>query len=259
MIEDVVQDIQYQQCLTNQEILKNKLYLSAQHPEMAGILTGSVEGHYGRVMGEVLYVIQCPAVPVLPHSSDKCYQEIPVFVNGKRRFLKPLTRIIVAVPTLVDCIPTLTVRFKAHEKWWMRTPTILQAQTPRILDPSISNYQMAPKFIFDVGHKGLYTEAELDALQLEMFFPFKRQAQQNHQARVLFSDGSSQGSYLNLLSPADMTSLSKTIGGKISWFFRIFGKWAATIIGVVVVLKIIVWFVETLINYCTLKKSGKSE
>ena len=111
-----------------------------------------------------------------------------------------------------------------------------------------SNYQT---------HKGLYTEAELDALQLEMFFPFKRQAQQNHQARVLFSDGSSQGSYLNLLSPADMTSLSKTIGGKISWFFRIFGKWAATIIGVVVVLKIIVWFVETLINCCTLKKSGK--
>ena len=154
MIEDVVQDIQYQQCLTNQEILKNKLYLSAQHPEMAGILTGSVEGHYGRVMGEVLYVIQCPVVPVLPRSSDKCYQEIPVFVNGKRRFLKPLTRIIVAVPTLVDCIPTLTVRFKAHEKWWMRTPTILQAQTPRILDPSISNYQMAPEFIFDVGHKG---------------------------------------------------------------------------------------------------------
>ena len=66
----LVREIEYQQCRARYDILQNRLQLVLHQPEMAGIVGDGIEGRYGRVMGETLYVMDCPAVPTVPTTSN---------------------------------------------------------------------------------------------------------------------------------------------------------------------------------------------
>ena len=108
MIEATTED---QQCLTKRETQINRVHIAIANPVRDGILLGKVEGHYSRIMGEVIYVISCPPVPAYPRVTDECFQELPVIIDKKEVFLTPITRVVTDLGTPVACTPTLTPRF----------------------------------------------------------------------------------------------------------------------------------------------------
>lgn len=67
-------------------VLENRIALAQVDPDYIEQLLGGVEEIYGRVMGEMLYVIQYTVVPVQPRKTDRCYQQIPVSHNNESYF-----------------------------------------------------------------------------------------------------------------------------------------------------------------------------
>lgn len=183
-------------------------------------------------MGEIVYVFKCTSVPIQPRSSEKCYQELPIIANEKEGFLSPITRILTETGTEIACVSGMSSHFNIQGVWWSRNPRLSKTLPPTELDPNVNNNPIIFQPLFQVGSMGLYTTSELNALHRELMFPIIRRAYTDNVYRVKLGTDSSETSMFDNLSESDITSLTDLIGGRISWFFSMFGHWASIVIGV---------------------------
>lgn len=257
-MENLVHEMMVAQCLQRKEIYENRLRIVQNHPELSGLLTGETQGSFGRIMGEVVNIVKCVPVPVNPRSDRDCWQELPVFYNRKPVFLMPVTRIITSHGTKVECVPALISRFKLQGTWWGRNPGLVRTLNPTELNPNKPSMDVEFRDLFDVGNRGLYSEGELIKLQKEMLFPVVRKAYTDNTFRQMQnSDGSA--SILNLLTEKEFSKLSDNVGRRVSWFFNLFGHYAAILIGMIILIKIIIYLMSVVINCCSIKRQDHQD
>lgn len=58
-LDSLYADAVYRRCLANREILKNRLLLAPVTPNALSTIIEHRLGYVGRVLGEVIYIVQC--------------------------------------------------------------------------------------------------------------------------------------------------------------------------------------------------------
>ncbi|AVM87276.1 putative glycoprotein [Wenling fish chu-like virus] len=253
--ETMYRSLVSRECDLRRRQLQFELTLAESAPDkVAQMMAGP--GVYGRLLGEVFYVIQCTAVGVDLRFDPLCYEEIPVVYRNRSMFVTPVTRLVVPRGREVPCKGLLHPRFKLGQKWYTRTPELQETSPPETLDPNVPmNWQYDP--IVDVSVGGLYSSDQLEALQNEMMFPSMREAVSTAVARVITSTGGSTLEVENMFSDSLVSGLTDQIAGKLSWFFSIFGHYASMILGIWVILKTIKYVIGTCVNCVILRRYRK--
>ncbi|AVM87273.1 putative glycoprotein [Guangdong red-banded snake chuvirus-like virus] len=252
----LIADLNYKDCETRKLSLENRLALATLAPEFIGMLTEG-PGYYGRVLGEVLYIIKCVPVAVQLKYTPKCYQEIPVTYNNDTRFLSPVTHLIIPLGREIPCQAILHPKFMLGSKWYIRNPDLVETPSPKQLNPDVST-DFSYSSLIDVSAGGLYSQEQLRSLQMEMMLPSVREAVNNGLVRRVQHMEGATFDTRSLWTDADLTSLTSTIAGRISWFFAVFGNYASTLIGVYMCWKLVVYLIGVITNCCVLRKTGYS-
>lgn len=88
-----------------------------------------------RIRGEAAQLYRCTPVPARIRSTEDCFQELPVTVNGNPMYLKPRTRMITSKGTKITCDPDTTAMYHLKDKWYILFPEInTAAKTPETLN-----------------------------------------------------------------------------------------------------------------------------
>lgn len=85
-------DAVYRRCLAHREILRKRLLLAPLLPNALSTVIKNNLGYVGRVLGEVIYIIQCiPRIAQIRRTTE-CYNELPITCNNQSYFMAPTTR-----------------------------------------------------------------------------------------------------------------------------------------------------------------------
>lgn len=104
------------------EILKNRLLLAPLAPNAVSTLIKSNLGYVGRILGEVLYVMQCTPKVATIRRTDKCYHELPVEVNNQSKFMAPVTHILQKHAREITCNSITPPLYQIGGDWIGLTP-----------------------------------------------------------------------------------------------------------------------------------------
>lgn len=143
--------------------------------EFAWLYTGR-PGVTAIVRGEVIYVLECPAVTVQFRQTSSCYQEIPVWnEKNETAFLKPRSRILTTFGTELECSPLAPPLCYLQGTWVSFSPTPTQVPPPRVLtaQPGQVWSDTAPPNLITAG---IYSQDTLLKYQQRLMFPISRTA-----------------------------------------------------------------------------------
>nr|UVF58768.1 MAG: M protein [Salarius guttatus piscichuvirus] len=253
-IKSLITNFVAQECGTRRLALENRMILASLAPDKVSLLTDGT-GVYGRVLGEVMYVVKCVPVSVTLRYTPLCFQELPVTYNNRSVFLTPVTRLLVPTGQEVPCKSVLHPQFRINGKWYIRTPDLIPVSPPKSLDP---NYEIIWEYtpLLEVGTGGLYSLEQLRTLQDEMMFPSIREAVSSGMARRVTMSSDGKIDPTRIFSQLDLDKLTNSIAGRISWFFSLFGHYASIVFGVYVFGRLILWVINTVMNCMILRHHG---
>lgn len=169
-------------CRLQHQSLQQLTTLAFMAPEEFAWLYTGKPGVTAIVRGEVVYVMECPAVTVQFRPTTSCYQEIPVWDPlNNTAFLKPRSRILTPYGTELECSPLAPPLFFLQGAWVSFSPNPTHASPPRVLTAQpadLWSYTPPPNLI----SAGIYSQATLLKYQQRLMFPITRQAVVNTMA-----------------------------------------------------------------------------
>lgn len=242
-------DLLHRQCRQKQASLRNLLTLSKIDPEGFAYALTNEPGYSSMMMGEVVYVLKCSTVNVTFRTVPKCYQEIPVTYLDKPAFVTPRNRLITYHANEVICSPLYPVIYNLSKTW-----TIMNQSPSSTLQPTILNPNEPPTWKFNytlhIGTAGLYSQEHLEAYTRQMLFVNERSAINNIIAQTLYNPNTDrQGLHFNnLIDEEKIKQKIETFFSNLLTSFQTFGIWVSTVIGIVTVVKCLIYFIEVLIN-----------
>ncbi|APG78771.1 putative glycoprotein [Sanxia atyid shrimp virus 4] len=246
-------------CENRKLIFENRIALARLNPHEVVKLVEHGEGLFGRVMGEVMFITKCVPILTTHRATSQCYQEFPVVLKDNTTgYLTPITRILTRIGTQTTCSEILSPHFHIGDFWYSRSPSVHQQIPPITLDPNLDENEWNFNMIPGLGHSGLYPEEAMREMQREMMFPASRDAvSSNMMSKVVDEDGNAIA-YHHLFNEDDIDTLTSSISGRISIFFKWFGHWASILVAVIIIIKISIALFDIFINCLMIRKSGLS-
>lgn len=249
-------DVLKRLCRMKREILENRLTMAQFAPDIVAQLVEK-EGRVGRVLGEVLYIIQCVPKIVTLRRTNRCYKELPVNLNNKSLFMAPVTRILQVQAEEIDCNSIAPPLYWIEDQWIAINPHPAYHTAPKTLDATGDpRIEFAP--IQPLGESGLYTQEEVMQVQRVLTFGAERRAVENILTRKMSGkDTDAQGySALRFFDPEEMKTLAQsTIKQLYGWFSGI-GTFISGLIGFYAVFKLIKYVVGVTINGMQIYKAA---
>lgn len=242
-------DVIEKRCNLERKILANTLSIAVQDPaEFAYRLKGR-PGYIGIIAGEVIYVAKCHAVIVKPREPKDCYNEMPVSLNGKPKFLTPRTRIITDIGVKVVCDPKLPSIYNINGKYVKLLPIRELADPPTILTPEVETrfftYIPSPYII----RAGIYTSEDAERIRERTMFPIERSAVINGVVAGMLGRGVPDGVDIRpFLKPEVIEGAFQDFLGTIWGKFQAFGTASAGIMMILLLAKIIKFGLDTVIH-----------
>lgn len=172
---DIIQTISMNQCQSYRGTLLNRLHIIAATPSSANLLLNNRPGIYGRVAGEVVHIMQCPAVMVTLRRNMFCTSEIPVSYQGHDMYMDPRTRILSNSYTVTDCSILTPVMFRHGSSWVKMSPGFSPADVPNTLSPDMLD-QFSFKQYTAYAQGGIYDPQDLQKVREFMMFSNRRDA-----------------------------------------------------------------------------------
>lgn len=121
-------------CELNREVLKNRLLTAPLSPNTVGWIIKQRRGYAGRILGEVLYLIECKPKVVSVRRTDKCYQELPISINNQSKFMAPVTHIIQHYAEEIECNILTPPLYYINEEWIGFAPNPIVRKQPDVLE-----------------------------------------------------------------------------------------------------------------------------
>ena len=238
-----------QRCMEERRVLFTLLALAYVNPtEFAYAYTGGA-GYTAVAAGEVIHLLACLPVEVAIRDTNRCFTELPVLWNNESYFLAPRTRILQRIGTEIHCTSILPSMFQLHQRWYAFTPQITVEPEPSALRP-IKHQSFSYKSPANLAKGGIYNQKEIEKMRNHLLFPQERLAITNVITRgAAGHDTANQGIYLSPLIAKDLVREIKTnILSSIWGRFTTFGNIASGIIGLMVILNIIKWLLDTVLH-----------
>ena len=152
----------YQQtCLLDREQLVLKLQILADEGSPYMLTDLFPPGHRTYRAGTVVYIAKCVPLQAKRISYPNCTQEIPVEVDGVRRFADPYNWVLQDHPNEAPCSDLTPIRWKLEGQWYCSTPTIRPCDAPDKLQLPPQYPALVPtEFTRGLG-TGLFTKIQL--------------------------------------------------------------------------------------------------
>lgn len=238
-----------QRCLTERRALLTMLSLAYLNPvEFAYSYTGT-SGYTAVIAGEVIHLLTCLPVEVTVRNTARCYTELPVLWNNHSLFMTPRTRILQNRGTEISCSSILPPMYQLHQKWYAFLPRITAEPEPTILGPN-DQHNFHYKSPAQLANGGIYNSKEIEAMKDHLMFPQERAAITNIIVRGMAGhDPDTQGINFGSLVNKDLIEKVKSDLWQLIWGrFTFFGNIASGLIGIIVLIKLVKWFLDVIIN-----------
>nr|WAS28174.1 MAG: glycoprotein [Chuviridae sp.] len=181
-LKTVYQHFHERTCRLQHQSLQQLTTLAFIAPEEFAWLYTGRPGVTALVRGEVVYVMECPAVTVQFRQTNTCYQEIPVWDSqNNTAFLKPRSRILTPFGTELECSPLAPALFYLQGAWVSFSPNPTHVSPPKVLAAQpgeMWTYTLPPNLIT----AGIYAQETLLKYQQRLMFPISKEAVVNTMA-----------------------------------------------------------------------------
>lgn len=242
-------DTLYRRCLLHRQVLRNRLLLAPLSPNAVSTVIKQKLGYVGRVLGEVLYVMQCTPKIAQIRRTENCYHELPVYVNNKSMFLAPLTHILQAHAEQVECNHITPPLYNIDGDWIGLAPHPITGTIPTLL-PVLDEPRLEFKPIMPLGVSGIYTREEVDKVQRALTFGIERTAVSNIIARRISGLHTEGQGYttLDMFSTEEMESLARSTLYRIWGWFVDVGMFFNGLMGIYFILRLLKYLLGVGLN-----------
>jgi hypothetical protein len=164
-------------------------------------------------------------------------------------FLLPRSRIITKTGTIRDCNELLPVVYKIYDIWFRIGTRPTETLPPPVIQPLTkpSWKYVSPTTL---ATSGIYTSKDLDRLRNHIMFPVEKPSTLNNLAQGAMGHTILVGSLsiAGLLDEQALNKIAENTGKKLWNGFMNFGSASAGILGIILIIRIIKLFVDTIIH-----------
>nr|QPL15388.1 glycoprotein [Neuropteran chu-related virus OKIAV150] len=248
-MENLYKSVKSQRCIIEQTTLRTQLSVAAIDANEFAYLYKQQPGYTGTVLGEVIYLTKCQPVPVTYNKTKRCFHELPVIYNGKQYFMTPRLHLLQLHGREVTCNPLFTSNYQIEGTWYSISTSLTDVIPPEILKPVDKNdwTYKSPKTL---ANNGIYTPEDLEQLRTHIMYGPEKDAITNVLIRGFTEQYPSlQGGSIKYLIDEDtINDMSSHIANKLWGWFTVFGNISAGVFGVLLILRIIKWLIDTIIH-----------
>lgn len=247
----------HRRCLLHREIIKNRLLIAPLSPNALSTIIKNKMGHVGRVLGEVLYIMQCTPKLVQIRRTNNCYQELPIVVNNQSKFMSPITHLIQEHAEQVECNALTPPLYYIDGKWIGLTPLPLEKNPPQLLGVEPED-NLKFKSIQPLGISGLYTQEEISKVQRTLNFGIERAAVETMLTFKLngINNTDNQGyTTIHLFDGTEIKKLARNTLQYIWGWFTDIGMFMSGVIGFYVIFKALKYFLNVILNGLAIYKT----
>lgn len=239
----------HRRCSLHREIMRNRLLLAPLSPNALSSIIKEKLGFIGRVLGEVLYIMQCTARIATIRRTINCYQELPITVNNESYFMAPTTHVIQKHAIQIECNIITPPMYLIDGRWISISPMPMETIPPTLLKPE-TEHKLNLNPIQPLGASGLYTQEEISRVQQTLSFNIEREAVENIVARKLSGQSTDNQGYttINLFDTQEIKSLARNTFYSVWGWFTDVGIFMSGIIGFYVIWIFIKYVFEIVIN-----------
>ncbi|XP_062549264.1 uncharacterized protein LOC134213861 [Armigeres subalbatus] len=236
-------------CKLDKSLMETKLTLARLNPTEFATAITKEQGFTAVVAGEVLHVLKCKPVYVLPRSSNRCYQEIPANYNNESVFIAPVTRVLQKRGTEIDCTPLLPAKFMFGGRWYTTDGKFRETTAPEKLSTEIVTswtYTSLPNLM----KSGVYDEDSVRKMKNMIYEQGDRRIASSVIHRILTNQNPNhQGFRFEALIAEHMVEgIVSQYWEKFLTWSHWFGHLSSTVLGAYLILRILKFIIDTLIH-----------
>ena len=127
------------QCEQERTQILTNLMLALQNPLLAGYLLTGKRSMFLETDGSVAWLYHCPKVHSPLHTTNQCYDKIPILYRGQIQFVDPITRQTYPHAMTQNCSDRIKNLYQLdmdqEDSWYTLTPGILHQDKPAIFGP----------------------------------------------------------------------------------------------------------------------------
>ena len=203
-------------------------------------------GHVYYRAGAVAYISKCAPTMATLTDHPNCTTEIPVLVNGTKRFADPLSWVLRDYPQEIPCSNTMPVRWKIDDAWSCATPGTTDCPAPDQLEVADQLFGMPDITAGLTG--GIYTDKQRQQHLQFIRSSSGREAVVSKIAAAAIMNAGSPNVLGLPLTNVDLQALVGELGYSFVPFFGIIGQAYVTMVGIFVVLAFVKTFVSCLLR-----------
>ena len=123
--------INHSNCRRTQDLARTQMNLAAHADDGLQYLVMG-ENEFGVLWGETIHSFNCRKVQVVPRAADICSKELPVALDGRSKYLHPITRLLSDHATVVPCSLIMGAKFHTlRDEWVAATPQLQVVPAPQ--------------------------------------------------------------------------------------------------------------------------------
>ena len=159
-VQQRFQLVQSELCQLERKILSNTLRDLAGGNSRYALYDAVGIGHAFYKAGATAYVIKGVMKEAVQASHPNCTEEIPVMVEGRKRFADPITWVLSDFPTVIPCSDVMPVRWLIAGDWYCAGPEVRRCIAPLQLNTTVSAHTPLGDFTKGFG-KSLYSPLQI--------------------------------------------------------------------------------------------------
>lgn len=257
-LESLYDDVTQQKCELERNVIMNQLTLAYLSEDEFAYNLKQEPGYSASVRGEVIHLIKCVPVDVmLDRRNTLCYNEATVSYLNETYYLSPRNRILKKIGKEFECNHLIPVIYKLTDnEWFSLYPMPQTVRPPIVLDPN-PNKTWSYTSVHGLAVAGIYSLAEVEALQHQMMFSGEKEALDETMIRRLAGEKVTIkfGDTMNLFTETQIRGFFQKSYTRLLGYFTFVGDFTSGILGLFVIGKIFLMLFDWLMNYLMLKEA----
>lgn len=257
-LESMYNDLLYKQCNNERMILLNHLHDAQINPNGFAKFITKREGSMGILAGEVIHVMNCPAIPVQLRTTNKCYQEIPItYGNNRTGFVSPLNHLIIDIGTEITCSDSIPPLFNIHQNWYKIIENIRKVEQPLTLEPSTKR-TWKPHSSKNTIFSGIYSQDIVENTLDVIYYGRNKQSMMHTAARIGYDTSADQQNYdiSRSISDESLKGLFVRYYNSLTSITDLIGHYTSLGIGLWFIYTCILWVFNTIMRALSIRKIG---
>lgn len=132
-------------------------------------------GYTAIASGEVIHLIKCHPVPVIPRQDVDCTVEHPVYYRNDSYYITPRSHILQKTGAPIPCADILAPEYFIRDRWYRSQRGMAPTNNPITLSPKTPT-KWAGLDLGNIMHADIYTSEQIERVRHQIMYPQERKA-----------------------------------------------------------------------------------